>query len=48
MSMQGQQFYWTGTYSFKPEIKYFLEGIKTQIEEVLNKIERAEKAIEQN
>ena len=44
--MQGQQFYWTGTYSFKPEIKLFLQAMKNQIEEVLNKIERAEKAVE--
>lgn len=44
--MQGQQFYWAGTYSFKPEIKLFLQAMKNQIEEVLNKIERAEKAVE--
>ena len=48
MNTQGQQFYWAGTYSFKPEIKLFLQAIKEQIEEVIRKIERMEKAIESN
>ena len=47
MNAHGQQFYWAGTYSFKPEIKLFLNAIKKQIEEILNKIEQYDKAIEQ-
>ena len=48
MSTHGQQFYWAGTYSFKPEIKLFLEAFKKQVEEILNKIEQMDKAIERN
>lgn len=48
MNSHGQQFYWAGTYSFKPEIKLFLESIKRQVEEILNKIERSEKMLERN
>ena len=46
MNAHGQQFYWAGTYSFKPEIKLFLQAIKNQIDEILNKIEQMDKAIE--
>ena len=42
--MNGQQFYWTGTYSFKAEIPMFLKAIKKQIDEILNKIEKMDKA----
>lgn len=48
MNSHGQQFYWAGTYSFKPEVKLFLENIKKQIDEILSKIERMDKAIERN
>lgn len=47
MNAHGQQFYWAGTYSFKPEIKLFLNAMKKQIEEILSKIEQYDKAIEQ-
>ena len=46
MNAQGQQFYWAGTYSFKPEIKLFLQAIKKQVDEILCKIEQMDKAIE--
>ena len=46
--MTGQQFYWTGTYSFKTEIPMFLRAIKKQIDEILLKIEQMDKAIERN
>ncbi len=48
MSTQGQEFYWAGTYSFKPEIKMFLESIKKQIEAILDKIERMDQATRSN
>ena len=44
----GQQFYWAGTYSFKTEIPLFLKAVKKQIDEILNKIERMEKAVERD
>ncbi len=34
---------WPGTYSFKGEIKLFLEAFKSYVETVLKKIEEAEK-----
>jgi len=46
MNAHGQQFYWAGTYSFKPEIKLFLQAMKKQIEEILLKIEQIDKATE--
>ena len=46
MNAHGQQFYWAGTYSFKPEIKLFLQAIKKQVDEILNKIEQMDKATE--
>ena len=46
--MSGQQFYWTGTYSFKGEIPLFLKAIKRQIDEILDKIEKMEKAVERD
>ena len=46
--MNGQQFYWTGTYSFKSEIPLFLKAIKRQIDEILAKIDRMDKATERN
>ena len=46
MNAHGQQFYWAGTYSFKPEIKLFLNAIKRQIDEILNKIEEMDKSVE--
>ncbi len=42
MNESGQQFYWMGTYSFKPEVKLFLNAVKRQIDAILNKIEKAE------
>lgn len=36
---------WPGTYSFKEEIGLFLEYLKEQINEVMEKIEAAEDAI---
>ena len=48
MNTHGQEFYWAGTYSFKPEIKMFLEAVRKQIDEILGKIEHIEKAIERN
>ncbi|MCQ2957390.1 MAG: hypothetical protein MJ180_00645 [Candidatus Gastranaerophilales bacterium] len=44
--MNGQEFYWAGTYSFKPEIKMFLEGMKHQIDEILKKIDNLDEATE--
>lgn len=44
--MTGQQFYWAGTYSFKAEIPMFLRAIKKQIEEILAKIDKMDKAAE--
>ena len=44
MNQSGQQFYWMGTYSFKPEVKLFLSAVKKQIDAILNKIEKAEEA----
>ena len=46
MNSHGLQFYWAGTYSFKPEIKLFLKAVKEQIDEILAKIEKMDKAIE--
>ena len=46
MNAHGQQFYWAGTYSFKPEIKLFLQAAKKQIDEILLKIEQMDKATE--
>ena len=46
--MIGQEFYWTGTYSFKNEIPLFLKAVKKQIEILLEKIEKMEKAVERN
>lgn len=34
---------WPGAYSFKSEIKLFLEAFKSYVETVLKKIEEAEK-----
>lgn len=34
---------WPGAYSFKPDIKLFLESFKSYVETVLKKIEEAEK-----
>ena len=48
MNSHGLQFYWAGTYSFKPEIKLFLETFRKQIDEILNKIDRIEKAVERD
>ena len=44
--MSGQQFYWAGTYSFKTEIPMFLRAIKKQIDEILAKIDKMDKAAE--
>ena len=48
MNSHGFQFYWAGTYSFKPELKLFLESMRKQIDEILNKIERMDKAVERD
>lgn len=44
--MAGQQFYWAGTYSFKTEIPMFLRAIKKQIDLLLAKIDKMDKAAE--
>lgn len=44
--MSSQQFYWAGTYSFKNEVRFFLELLKKQIDLLLSKIEKTEKFIE--
>ena len=46
--MNGQQFYWTGTYSFKPEIKMFLEAIRHQIDKIIAKIDALDAATERD
>ena len=44
--MAGHEFYWAGTYSFKPEIPMFLRAIKKQIDEILVKIDKMDKMAE--
>ncbi len=44
--MTGQQFYWAGTYSFKAEIPMFLKAIKKQIDLLLEKVDKMDKAAE--
>ena len=38
---------WPGAYSFKEEIGLFMTFLKEQIDEILTKIEEAEKALEE-